>query len=84
MAHYVVSFHTLKEVNKHFWGAVVPPVLKAMFESWNWLKAKLLTSLRAPKEYTDFWKCSKWDLSYLINHWCTTRKLIGFELGAAP
>ena len=39
---------------------------------------------RAPKEKTDFWKCSKWDLSYLINHWCTTRKLIGFELGAAP
>ena len=49
-AHYVVSFHTLKEVNKHFWWAVVPPVLKGMFESWNWLKAKLLKSLPPPQE----------------------------------
>ena len=39
---------------------------------------------RAPKEYSDFWKRSKIDPSYLDNHWCTTQKLIGFELGAAP
>ena len=49
-AHYVVSFHTLKEVNKHFWGAVVPPVLKGMVESWYWLGAKLLKSLPPPQE----------------------------------
>ena len=39
---------------------------------------------RAPKEYSDFWKSSKFDPSYLDNHWCTTQKLIGFELGATP
>ena len=39
---------------------------------------------RAPKEYSDLWKSSKVDLSYLNNHWCTPRKLIGLQLGAPP
>ena len=38
----------------------------------------------APEDYSGLGKSIKKEASYLNNHWYTTRKLIGFELGAAP
>ena len=48
----------------------------------HFMKAAPLGS--APEDYSGLGKGVKGEASYLNNHWCTTQKLFGFELGAVP
>ena len=40
----VVMFHRLREVDKYFWGALLPPPANHLFPYWAWLKSILLQS----------------------------------------